>query len=317
MTGARIWLALAVWAVGVALGCHGCEERAKDAPTSVPSAEEPEMVGLDVPMHPEFLRLDHRLMELGGPVDFENRYQAAVMVSAVLSEEEVLRCSGAAISRHVVLTAGHCVCKRRQERPRGSGSQTVMDASACLEVAKVETVFYKPPVEKGTRSSGSRGAIYHGKAHPHPSFKAVLDERGRVVFSHADLALVILNKPLEFPGVPLSDGKVQVGDPIIIVGHEYDEVEDVFGGERRFSMNTITRLGTAEDERILVQQPGGHRYRQDSGGPCLRQGTKGGMLVGVSNRWLGEGAAFTSIHGYQAWLRDSIQHAEAGRAIQP
>jgi hypothetical protein len=279
----------------------------------MPRAEEPEVIGIDVPMKPEFLRLDHRLMELAGEVDFENRYRAAVMVSSTLGEEGVLRCSGTAISRNVVLTAGHCVCRRRQ----GTGGKTVIDVSACLEAAEVETVFYKPPVEEGTRSSGSRGTIHHGRVRPHPAFKAVLDEQGRVVFSHADLALVILNKPLEFPGVPLAEGKAQVGDSIVIVGHEYDEVEAVFGGERRFSMNTITRLGTAEDERVLVRQPGGHRYRQDSGGPCLREETRGPMLVGISSRWLGEGAAFTSTHRYQDWLRDNIQRAEAGGAIPP
>jgi hypothetical protein len=316
MTGARIWLALAVWALGVALGCHGCEERAKGEPTSERATAEPEMVGIDIPMEPQSLLLDPRLMEMGGPVDFENRYRAAVMVSAVVSGEVVLRCSGTALSRHVVLTAGHCVCKRRQKEPHRSGGHTVIDASLCLEAAKVETVFYLPPVEEGTRSSGSHGTIHHGRAHPHPEFKAILDEREHVVFSHADLAVIILSKPLELPGLPLSNNKVQIGDLIVIAGHEYDEVEGVFGEERRFSVNTITRLGTAEDERILIRQPGGHRYRQDSGGPCLLHGAKGAVLVGISNRGLGEGAAFTSIHGYQDWLRDKIQQAETGGASQ-
>src|SRR5262245_32153683 len=129
----RTRLVLAAWVLASSLGCSGCEGRVTDVPTSVPAKERSDMIGIDVPMQPEFLRLDHRLMELGGKVDFENRYQAAVMVSAALSEDEVLRCSGAAISSRVVLTAGHCVCRRRPEETRSSGTRTVMDASACLE----------------------------------------------------------------------------------------------------------------------------------------------------------------------------------------
>jgi hypothetical protein len=144
----------------------------------------------------------------------------------------------------------------------------------------------------------------------------LLDAQGRVSFSRADLALIILSKPLESPGVPLADEEVRLRDSIIIVGHGYDEAADVFGAERRSSMNEITRLVTPEDERILIHQPGGHRYRQDSGGPCLRQGTKGPVLVGISSRWLGEGAACTSIHGYQGWLRDAVQRAETADPVQ-
>jgi hypothetical protein len=191
----------------------------------------------------------------------------------------------------------------------------MIDASACSEAAKVETVFYKPPVEEGTRSSGSLGKIYAGRVQPHPTLRILLDAQGRILSSRADLALIILSKPLESPGLPLADEEVRVGDSIIIVGHEYDEVVDVFGGERRSSRNEIARLMTAEDERVLIQQPGGHRYRQDSGGPCVHQGEKGPMLVGISSRWLGEGAAFTSIHNYRGWLRDAVQRAETADTV--
>ena len=75
-------------------------------------------------------------------------------------------------------------------------------------------------------------------------------------------------------------------------------------------MNTVTRLATPEDERVLIRQPGGHLYRQDSGGPCLLQGSLGPELVGISSRWLGEGAAFTSTYGYRRWLRDEVRRAE-------
>jgi hypothetical protein len=81
-------------------------------------------------------------------------------------------------------------------------------------------------------------------------------------------------------------------------------------------LNRVIRLTTAADDRILIDQPGGHRYREDSGGPCLRQGAAGPMLVGISSRWLGKGAAFTSIHGYQAWLRDAVRRGETAGPVQ-
>ena len=141
--------------------------------------------------------------------------------------------------------------------------------------------------------------------------RVVLDEQGRVMSSRADLALILLSKPLAFPGVPLANKEIRMGDSIVIAGYEYDEGTDVFGRERRFSLNKVTRLATVEDERVLILQPGGHHYRQDSGGPCLRYGAKGVELVGISGRWLGEGAAFMGLQAYRGWLSDAIQRAEA------
>jgi hypothetical protein len=315
MNRQRIWLVLMAWVVSVSLGCGGCETRWEKQLAEPQTKQEPVWEVLDTPLEPVPLRHDNRLMELAGEVDIGNRYMAAVKVTALSGGEEVLACSGAAISPRVVLTAGHCVCTRKRAVPLDSGSHAMIDASTCSEAAKVETVFYKPPVEEGTRSSGSLGKLHHGRVQPHPALRILLDAQGRVSSSRADLALIILSKPLESPGLPLADQEVRVGDSVIIVGHEYDEVIDVFGGERRSSKNEIIRLMTADDERVLIQQPGDHRYRQDSGGPCVRQGAKGPMLVGISSRWLGEGAAFTSIHGYRGWLRNAVQRAETADSV--
>lgn len=312
MTSWRTWLVLTAWTIAASWGCGGCEARVASESGSKPMKEEPELVGIDNgPMKPTFLRLDHRRLELAGEVDFKNRYLSVVMITVMSGEEAVMGCSGVAISRHVVATAGHCICKRRQGSSPGQGVQAIIDASACFEGAKVETVFYKPPVEEGTQSSGSRGKSYQGKARPHPALKVMLDEQGRVMSSRADLALIFLEKPLESPGIPLADEDTRVGDSVTIAGYGYDEVADVFGWERRFCTNKITRLSLTEDERILIEQPGGHQYRQDSGGPCLRQGEKGPEIVGISSRWLGEGAACTSIYGHLDWLREEVRRADA------
>lgn len=222
-----------------------------------------------------------------------------------------MACSGTALSRRVVLTSGHCVCSKKQQGSAGGGSQAIIDTSACVEAAEVETILYEPQAEEGATLRGSRGTVHAGRVQPHPELKIVFDEQGRVVESHADLALLMLSTPLGFPGLPLDDEKVHLGDAVTIVGRGYDEVAGVFGWERRFSLNKVIRLETAQDDRVLIEQPEGHRYRQDSGGPCVRQKARGPVLVGISSRWLGEGAAFTSIHDYRDWLRDAVRRAEA------
>ncbi|HVG59414.1 MAG TPA: trypsin-like serine protease [Hyalangium sp.] len=306
---ARLRAVLVLWVVMAASGCGGCEPRTSPERANQQATQEPEKVPLDIPLEPQFLRLDHRLIELAGELDSSNRYLAAVKVSAMEGEDERMRCGGAVISPRVVLTAGHCVCGQRRLEHKG---QTVITGSACYDKAQVETLFYEPETIEGATLRPSRSTTHEGRVQPHPALRIELNSQGRVSSSHADLALIYLSTPVEFAGLPLADEDVRPGETVVIAGHGYDEVEGVFGWERRFSRNQVSRLETAEDERVLIQQPAGHRYRQDSGGPCLRQGAKELELVGISSRWLGEGSAFTSIHGYRDWLREAIQRAEMG-----
>lgn len=305
-----------LWALVAASGCGGCAPLASLEPANSPATQEPKLVPLDILIEPEPLRQSNRWMELAGELDGGNRYVQAVMVTALLGQEEVMRCSGAAISRRVVATAGHCVCKRRQQGLPGGGSQSVIDTSECYEAARVETVVYEPGPDEEITLRAASGTVQSGHVQPHPALKVVLNAQGHVSSSHADLALILLSRPLEFSGLPLASDEVKIGDSVLIAGYEYDETIDTFGRERRFSLNQVSRLRTAEDERVLIRQPGGHLYRLDSGGPCLLQGAKGPELAGISNRWLGEGTAFTSIHPYRDWLREAVQRAEAAPSVQ-
>jgi hypothetical protein len=152
---------------------------------------------------------------------------------------------------------------------------------------------------------------YQGTVRPHAELKVVVAGDGHVQESHADLALIVLSEPLvEAPGLPLSNKEVGAGERLLIVGHGFDETSNSFGYDRRSCMNTVTRPATPKDERLLILQPEGHRFRQDSGGPCLRQAKHGPELVGISSRWLGEGAAFTSTYPYRRWLRAAVRQAE-------
>jgi hypothetical protein len=297
------------------MGCRGCDERAEvqraePQRTEVPVKREPTLDALDLPLEPESVMLEHRLLSLAGEVDGENRYPQAVMVTVLSGAEEVRACTGTAISRQVVLTAGHCVCTKRPLEPSPGGGRSIIDASGCFESSKVDTLLYTSRPEPGFTLRDSRGTVHDGRVQPHPSLRVVLDEQGRVSSSRADLALIFLSRPLEFPGLPLDEEEVRLGELITVVGYGYDEVVDVFGSERRFSTNKVTRLMLGADERVVIEQPGGHRYRQDSGGPCLREGAKGPLLVGISGRWLGEGAACISLHGYRGWMREAIQRAQ-------
>ncbi|WP_224242950.1 trypsin-like peptidase domain-containing protein [Hyalangium gracile] len=311
MNRQRAWLFLVAWGAMAVLSCGRCEARGGERSAAEPGKPGLEAMAIDPSAEPEFLRLDPRLIELAGEVDTGNRYLSAVMISAIAGEQEKTWCSGVALSRHLVLTSGHCVCPRRLAGEAESGGRSLIDTLACFETAKVGALAYLQTVEQGIQSAGSRTTLRHGTVRPHPALKIVLDEQGRVLSTRADFALIRLSKPLEFSGMPLADHEVRVGDVVTIVGYGYDEVERVSGSERRFTRNKVQRLATAEDERVLIEQPGGHRYRQDSGGPCLRQTTTGPELVGISSRWLGDGAAFTSIQGYQGWLREELRHAEA------
>jgi hypothetical protein len=139
------------------------------------------------------------------------------------------------------------------------------------------------------------------------------------VSSRADLALIVLEEPVdkEFRPIPLADEDVQLNESVIIVGSGYDETARAYDGERRFSLNKVTEVLPSGGGRMRILQPGGHHYRGDSGGPCLREGPAGAVLVGVSSRNLGEGEAMTSTYGYRDWLRGEIRRVDGKRPIQP
>ncbi|MBN1207374.1 MAG: trypsin-like peptidase domain-containing protein [Myxococcaceae bacterium] len=250
-----------------------------------------------------------------GTLDFGNRYASTVIVTSEIKEEGIGQCSGVIVDRRLILTAGHCVCGRRKAAPHEGGGGHLIDGASCARTATVETILYEP-VEGVEDEAASLRSVYQGVVYPHPDLKILLGDRGEVLSSRADLALVELRGALDadLRAVPLSNHEVQSGEDIRIVGYGFDEIAHVYDTRRRFSVNNVTEFPVDGGDRGRIAQERRSLYKGDSGGPCLREGVVGSELVGISSRNLGAGSTFTSTYTHRAWVRGGIQRV---RSVKP
>jgi hypothetical protein len=186
-----------------------------------------------------------------------------------------------------------------------------IDGTSCAAEAAIKTMIYEPR-EGVEDDTAGRFRYQSGTVRLHPEFRIRLDAQGHVESSAWDVALIVLDKPVskEFQPLPLADEEIRINEVLAIVGSGYDEVARYYDGERHFSRNKVTQVLPSGGGRMRIEQPEGHHYRGESGGPCLRETAKGLEIVGISGRNLGEGEAVTSTYSFREWLRGEIQRAE-------
>ena len=300
-TGFGKSLVLITSLLGVTLGLGGCKDRPTqekaDASTpdtaTVQHAEPPQTLVGDVvdPVRIHQVPLD-------GELDAANRYLFTVLVDATPSTAFVgaLKCSGVLIAPRLVLTAGHCVCVQR-----GAGSN-------CISTATVMTMTYQS--RKPGEDPRALHEMYHGVIRPHPELSIQFDGQERITSVHANLAVILLDKPMpdRISPLRLAESGFEPDELLLLSGYGSDGTGPELYGQRRFNKVQAARV-SADHERVFLERSKRPLHENDSGGPCMRETERGSVLMGISNRGLGDDPTCISTYFYKEWLREEILNA--------
>ncbi|KFE64252.1 hypothetical protein DB31_2046 [Hyalangium minutum] len=217
-------------------------------------------------------------------------------------------CSGLLLAPRLVLTVGHCVCGWHKAEADGDLNEALIDRSDCASSATIIAMIYQ------TRKPGRAPTAIHdqhrGEVRPHPELRIVRDASGKLTTVHANLALILLEEPVQDVAPPpkLADSEARLDEPLITVGYGNDESGAALYGERRFNTSRVVSL-PGDRERIFLSPPGQLLYQDDSGGPCLRESPQGDVLVGVSNRGLNNESICLSTYFHREWLTKQLLEA--------
>lgn len=282
-------------------------------------------------------------------LDASNRYASTVRVTATFNRKKGVAfktCSGVIAHAQLILTAGHCVCASHPGTTPEDAGTFVVDASQCAKTATVTTVRYRPLTEE-QRSllrddlEWPADVISHtGQVRPHPELKIryAHESNGRELSSNADLAVIVLDRPLGLRAVPLSRTKVRVSEPVLSVGYGVTRPDAEDGGARRIGTNEVASLEEtdgktfriakpllipptfSEGEPLLMRETASYALAGDSGGPCLRENGDALELVGIaktSYRAPVEFSEYTSTYFYREWIREQLELARKAASTKP
>lgn len=316
--------------------CDGCEKAGAGDPPgatderigpSTGAASQLGLSGLDASGMPgelekvEFGPADLGVRQFAGEMDVKNHYVSTVMLS-LRDPREMPDCSGVLLSPQRVLTAASRVCALRGETPASEGAETRAGASSCAKRVFVTAVVYgevgSPRLKELSTQMGFHTA--EGSVRPHPEMELVLDKRGFVLSGRADLAIILLDKPLKIGGgevLPPHD-EVHGGESLVMAGYGHDPQVGGFYGARYFRTNRVTGIRpSSEGRQIVYAQQGAYAYNGFDGGPCFREDGKRRWLVGIASARADQELTCTSTTLCRDWILEQLEHVPGERGELP
>jgi hypothetical protein len=284
-------------------------------------------------------------------IDTLNRYASTVRVGTAFmvpgQGDKIKTCSGVLIHPQVVLTAGHCVCHERRPIPPEASHVTVIDRLSCARTASVTLTRY-PLVRQADRPNSEEESwepmaveeAHTGTVQVHEDVRIIYETNegeGRdTEYSNADLAVIILKKPLPWRQVEpviLSDRPVQLREKVLLVGYGAGELKGGLAGRhRRYGENEVASIKSdgstfhvgkqveiepfyRGDKPEVLRRRGSYAAAGDSGGPCFRERRGVLELVGIARSTSGPPvvlSVYTSTYKYLGWLREKIKALDSG-----